>query len=374
MIVQQPQHVSIASQKPRYSGIDLCRGLAAYAVVQVHSGDQTWGLPVEPSAVLFRSLFNFAVPFFLAASFFFLVRKPGEILSRKFWQSRIDRILVPYAIWSLIYAICRVTFFKLNHQTAQKQLLLNDPFSIVFFGGASYHLYFLPLLFTGTALMLVVFLLQKFQVHLRDVIILTIISVLLYVALVASGNDFHIGPESGFDNLVAAIAPNANQNNIIRWLLVQLAWLVQCLPYVLLSVLLNRCLNPGDLLKSFNGLTTLIFGGLFILFNGLKSIMPENGSMPLLVAFSLLMTGISISKHVNASKFSNSLGACSFGIYLIHPLVTNLLKPIIHRIFPVTLTQISMFSILVFCISTFIVSWIAVSLLRRHRLFAKYLF
>lgn len=30
-------------QKQRLVGIDLIRGMAAYAVIQVHSGDQTWG-------------------------------------------------------------------------------------------------------------------------------------------------------------------------------------------------------------------------------------------------------------------------------------------------------------------------------------------
>ncbi len=58
-------------KKSRLLGIDLCRGLAAFVVVVVHSGDETWGVPVRYWALQFRLLFYFAVPFFLTVSFFF---------------------------------------------------------------------------------------------------------------------------------------------------------------------------------------------------------------------------------------------------------------------------------------------------------------
>ena len=48
----------------RLAGIDLCRGLAAFAVILVHSGDETWGIPISNRAIQFRHLFYFAVPFF----------------------------------------------------------------------------------------------------------------------------------------------------------------------------------------------------------------------------------------------------------------------------------------------------------------------
>ena len=67
----------------RASGIDLCRGLAAFAVILVHSGDETWGVPISDRAIQFRHLLYFAVPFFSGASFSFstkdsVLRKPNK--------------------------------------------------------------------------------------------------------------------------------------------------------------------------------------------------------------------------------------------------------------------------------------------------------
>ena len=43
-------------------------------------------------------------------------------------------------------------FFATN-DTEQVQELLSDPVAIIFFGAASYHLYFIPLLLVGTILL-----------------------------------------------------------------------------------------------------------------------------------------------------------------------------------------------------------------------------
>lgn len=48
----------------RLLGVDLFRGIAAYAVVFVHSGDESLGLPISQEAIFLRMLFYFAVPFF----------------------------------------------------------------------------------------------------------------------------------------------------------------------------------------------------------------------------------------------------------------------------------------------------------------------
>ena len=91
-------------EKQRLLGIDLFRGIAAYAVILVHSGDETWGIPVDQSASEFRHLFYFAVPFFLATSFYFTTSKPNINVYRKFWLSRFQRILIPYLVSMLVYS------------------------------------------------------------------------------------------------------------------------------------------------------------------------------------------------------------------------------------------------------------------------------
>jgi peptidoglycan/LPS O-acetylase OafA/YrhL len=62
--------------KPQLLGVDLVRGISAYAVVFVHSGDETLGLPISQDAVTLRLYCYFAVPFFLATAFYFLISKP----------------------------------------------------------------------------------------------------------------------------------------------------------------------------------------------------------------------------------------------------------------------------------------------------------
>jgi surface polysaccharide O-acyltransferase-like enzyme len=84
-------------KKEKLLGIELCRRLSTYAVVLVHSRDETWGLPVDPRAIRFRLNFCFAVPFFLAAAFYFMISKLGTTYSLKFWRLRIERILISYA-------------------------------------------------------------------------------------------------------------------------------------------------------------------------------------------------------------------------------------------------------------------------------------
>ncbi|MEO1802808.1 MAG: acyltransferase family protein, partial [Cyanobacteria bacterium J06629_2] len=91
------------SKSSKLAGIELCRGLAALAVIIVHSGDDTWGIPIAKSAIQFRLLFYFAVPFFIASYFYFATRKLPLRISLDFWQKKFRRIVVPYLLWSIIF-------------------------------------------------------------------------------------------------------------------------------------------------------------------------------------------------------------------------------------------------------------------------------
>jgi len=93
----------------RLLGIDLCRGLAAFAVILVHSGDRSWGIPISDSAIQLRHSFYFAVPFFLATSLYFTTQKNLSNFTLYFWQKRLKRIIVPYLL-------CRVSARKFKPQ------------------------------------------------------------------------------------------------------------------------------------------------------------------------------------------------------------------------------------------------------------------
>lgn len=60
---------------------------------------------------------------------------------------------MPYLLWSLLYVVTKLAIAFLAKETAQIPQILADPVAIVFLGGASYHLYFIPLLIAGTTLL-----------------------------------------------------------------------------------------------------------------------------------------------------------------------------------------------------------------------------
>ena len=135
-------------KKLRLTGIDLLRGIATYAVVILHSDE---GIVVEPpgwAAVVQFS--GFAVPFFLATSFYlatdrlYVSDRPSNL------KLRLTRLLIPYGFWSIIYILQKIVKYALKNDFDKLLELFQDPIALIFFGGAAFHLYFLPLLLAGT--------------------------------------------------------------------------------------------------------------------------------------------------------------------------------------------------------------------------------
>lgn len=217
-------------QNQRLLGIDLCRGIATYTVILVHSGDETWGIPLGQWAAEFRSHFYFAVPFFLATSFYFMTYKPNNSTSLNFWKSRFERILIPYVIWTVVYLVARLIVFSLTNKPDRLHELFQDPLSIIFFGGASYHLYFLPLLFSGTFLILFTDYLAR-RVGIIALAYFFVLSITTYELVLLSGNSFQLGPNIAFETLLYSLAKNGAFYSLLRLFLVQLAWIIKCLPY-----------------------------------------------------------------------------------------------------------------------------------------------
>lgn len=81
-------------QKPRLIGIDLLRGIAIYAVVILHLDEVI--LERHPSWTVITQFASFAVPFFLAASFYlsgdrlYVSDRPYNL------ELRLARVLVSY--------------------------------------------------------------------------------------------------------------------------------------------------------------------------------------------------------------------------------------------------------------------------------------
>ncbi len=228
------------TEKKRLLGIDLCRGIASYAVILVHSGDETWGITTTQTAIQFRSLFYFAVPFFLATSFYFMAGKSKINTGHKFWKSRIERILIPYIIWSTLYVTLKLIIFPLTNQTEQIKTILQDPLAIIFFGGASYHLYFLPLLFIGSFLLFLAKYLKEKQIKLIFLILLSLLSILTYQFLLWSDNSFLLGSNIAFARLLNLLQSDGMGYSFARIMLVVVAWILRCLPYLLIAITIKN--------------------------------------------------------------------------------------------------------------------------------------
>ena len=354
-------------------GIDLCRGIAAYAVVLVHSGDETWGLPISDAAIQFRLMFYFAVPFFLIAAFYFLTRKPTIDISSKFWKSRIQRIVIPYAIWSVIYLIIRSLFFLVSDKQDRLVELFQDPIALFLFGGASYQLYFLPLLLAGTSLLLVAKYLNEQKAGLVQLVALALGSIVVNEIIHITGNSFRLGDGIAFASVLEKI-PDGIEHAIARIIFVELAWMIKCLPYVFTALALHRFLARLRLSERRAKILSIIFLVLFLLTTTAGKVLLPHSLQEILVASFLLLAGIFASGSLRDSSVVESVGACSFGIYLIHPIPMNFVKMAIVKIFPALSQQVSVTSMLIFSISSFILSWLIVSIVNRKSRVNRYLF
>jgi peptidoglycan/LPS O-acetylase OafA/YrhL len=357
----------------RLLGIDLCRGIAAYAVVLVHSGDEAWGLPISQAAIQFRLLFYFAVPFFLAVAFHFLTRKPTIDISAKFWRSRIQRIVIPYAIWSVIYLVVRSLFFLIAHKSDRLAGLFQDPLAIIFFGSASFQLYFLPLLLAGTALLLMVKYLTERKISSLALAALMLLSIEIYEMIHATGNDFQLGEGVAFNSILQQI-PNGVRYSIARIIFVEFAWIIRCMPYAFGALLLHRFLNRLDSSQVRSRSLAVIFIALFLMTTTIGKFCLPPALQEVLVAYFLLIAGILGSISLKDNQLVASLGACSFGIYLVHPIPMNIVKGLMVKVFPALSQQVSITSMLTLSISSFLLSWLIVSLLSKNKTISKYTF
>lgn len=362
-----------SKSKPRLFGIDLFRGIAAYAVVLLHSGDASLGLPISQEAIALRLPFYFAVPFFLATSFYFLTSKDEIDTSPKFWRSRIDRILIPYAIWSVIFVIFRLSFFVQSQKMDRFWDYLKDPLGIFFFGGASYQLYFLPLLFTGTFLVLIAKYLQNLRINRLVIGILAIISIIIYELLFRSGNAFQLAPNTAFQSLIENFGINIGELPLLRIFLVPIAWVLACLPYLFMGIFLLPLFKQVSQWNNSSRLVgALVCGIVFILTSLAIFIGIPDTLKNILQAYSLLLLSIILSNYIKSGGVFQNIGLCSFGIYLIHPLVMQGVKGLFIKALPVLANEVSVLSIMTVSITCFLISWLVVAVLMKNKWIAKY--
>ncbi|MFN6564348.1 MAG: acyltransferase family protein [Nostoc sp. ChiSLP01] len=359
--------------KSRLSGVDLCRGIAAYAVVLVHSGDATWGR-ISYFSQEIEYLFSFAVPFFLAASFYFMICKLNADFSLTYWKARCRRLLIPYMVWTVIYLIAKIIIFSALNQKEELNHLLQNPFLIIFYGKASLQLYYLPLLLVGTSLIIFANYFAKPKIGLKILASLSLLSLILYNLLLITGNTVYLNNSIAFKNLFNLVNYDPSKNEFVRFISIELAWLVRCLPYFFIAMTLRYLLLKTNFsLLRVKLVYAYLLLGLFIVADVYRNPI-LTGFREVFLGYSFLLYGIVLSNYFKPNSVIKNLALCSFGIYLIHQFGINIMEIFLKKTQPQLLEEVTFISQLAFSIPTFLMSWLAVFILMKNKRIAKYLF
>ncbi|QYO64301.1 acyltransferase family protein [Leptolyngbya sp. 7M] len=372
-------------EKPRLIGIDLISGIAAFAVAILHSGDVTTATTVGFWATQVQRFCGFAVPFFLISSFYLSIDRIYKTGKSPLLKSKFQRLIIPYVFWSLFYIIARLIKLLLLQEPVNIARL-SDPISIIFLGNAGIHLYFIPMLFTGVLFLTVIEKLIIKKVNFFQIVLLFLISLLVDNIVFLTDNSFLLGPYIAFDSLLDTVFPNGNENPFIRVSLVLLAWLIKCLPYIFAAMILNHLLAKNHLRSDTGSLLISLAVFLGISYFGFLGIDLNSAiytdhrppfydiakSIPLL----LFSIHLSFCLHCSTAVTSivKSLGICSFGIYLMHQFLIQVIRLPASEMFPDLVYNVSVSTQLFFAFFSVGVSWLATILLMKRRKLSRLLF
>lgn len=360
-------------KKQRLVGLDLFRGIAAYAVVIMHSDEGITVKSATWSAILNFS--TFAVPFFLAASFYLTISKLYTKCGSYAWRSIVPRLLIPYFFWSLFYLSYKVLKYVIKHEPDKIKGLFKDPLALIFLGQSAFHLYFIPLLLAGTVFVILAEYLIRKRVQLVVLWGFLILSIIIYecyrVFLHGAPPD-QANVDIATQGLQDATSPKGHGNAFIHLIVVWLGYMARCLPYIAVALLLNHPSIRSRLLK-FDTKHTVMLLAVFIIINAF--------SVPLLLetvqevarGYSALMLAVAVSTNLKANAMIASLGNCSFGIYLMHLLVVEVCSSFAQKMHLFT-DQIAVLSLLAVTTLSFLVSWVITSLLMKQKRVAKFMF
>ena len=139
---------TVPGERERSLALDLLKIVACVLVVVIHvtASGVTGYLPgslLQRLTVGFNSFSQFAVPAFIFASGFGLAarfRSDDHVAGLlRFWGRRLETVVLPYLIWSLIYLILQQRFMGICYGAS-------GMLKLVLTGGAFYHLYFMVIL------------------------------------------------------------------------------------------------------------------------------------------------------------------------------------------------------------------------------------
>jgi peptidoglycan/LPS O-acetylase OafA/YrhL len=357
----------------RIDGIDLFRGIAAFAVVILHSDE---GIKIAPKGWSFFLNFSaFAVPFFLATSFFLLVDKIGNSATPIKWIDRFSRLLIPYGFWSAVYLGIKILQFSLKKQPHKLQLLLENWPGLIFLGQSGFHLYFIPLLISG---ILVVIAAESF-IRSRPSLLFSIF--LLFLCIFVYQNylllDFSDPNTSGW---LEKINVDKVDREVLTFFVRLLGFFLRCSSYIAVALICSRLMIRDKLLNlRFTGFlvcfilfVTVNAFSAFVMLRDVHEILPKVVE-ELLKGYITLALAFVSSSYIRDSSIVSSLGRCSFGIYLMHLAFLQILWSFANK-FGLNFDNPSLSMLIFSVIFAYFSSWLTTHLLMQKKDISKIIF
>lgn len=293
----------------RIEEIDILKGIGMIAVVLIHiTAIYTSHLTVG----VFNSLLQFAVPLYLAVSAILLMNKYKEELNtREFYKRYLPRIIIPYAVWSIIYCIIY----------SYRGRKIDNIIDTIFFGQANYHLYFMIIILQFYLLFPLI---RKCIKSLKNFELYTMVLVILQIIFLQL-NAIYVYPYFKYlaIPIYAYIMPiglgiwlgkNYNEKTISKkttGVLIILAVIGSYL-FVAHHQPISYSWEINTMINTIYYKTTLSVGTTVSLFRNTYIY----GVILILLAIAKLM----IKYTPTIKNIFISIGKTSFGIYLVHPL------------------------------------------------------